>query len=195
MVPSSTRKKFSEVSRLANFDFLANKSDYRAFSKDCIDAENAFESSFDSCVKLARSALDAAVKWVYNKDKNFAAQRKKLPADKKDNLFDLIANPTFERAVGKDLLSKLHYCRKVGNAALHNEKEFSEREAIKCLQNLFDFVQWLDGRYGKNFTPRSFDAGEIPVKDPTWKKALKGAGLVALGVIATLFLSGDKDKH
>ena len=180
---------------MANFDFLANKSEYRAFSKDCIDAENAFENSFDSCVKLVRSALDAAVKWVYDKDKNFAAQRKKLPADKKDNLFDLIANPTFERAVGKNLLSKLHYCRKAGNAALHNEKEFSDQEAIICLNNLFEFVQWLDRRYGKNFTPRSFDTGEIPVKDPTWKKALKGLGLVIFGVIATLFLSGDKDKH
>ncbi len=183
---------------MANFDFLKDKSEYRAFSKDCIDAENAFENSFDSCVKLARSALDAAVKWVYDKDKKFSAQRKKLPADKRDNLFDLISNPTFERAVGKDLLSKLHYCRKAGNAALHNEKEFSEREAIKCLQNLFDFVQWLDGRYGKIFTPRRFDAGEIPVKDPTWKKALKGVGLVAVGVIGTiaaLVFAGDKDKH
>ena len=95
-----------------------------------------------------RTALDAAIKWVYVKDKKFSSAS--------DNLYDLISNQTFEREVGKNLADKLHYCRKAGNAAIHNEKEFSADEAQQCLKNLFDFVQWLDNRYGKNFTPRTF---------------------------------------
>ena len=131
-----------------NFSFLNDKPEYRNFSKDCVDAEAAFKNSYDSCVKLVRTALDAAIKWVYVTDKKFS------PAS--DNLYDLISNQTFERAVGKNLADKLHYCRKAGNAAIHNEKEFSADEAQQCLKNLFDFVQWLDNRYGKNFMPRTF---------------------------------------
>lgn len=184
---------------MANFSFLADKPEYRAFAKDCIDAEESLQNSYDSCVKLVRTALDAAVKWVYSNDKNFAAQRNKMPADKKDNLFDLIANPSFEKAIGKDLTKKLHYCRKAGNQAIHNEKEFAIEEAVLCLQNLFEFVQWIDKHYGKSkdFSPRLFASAEIPAKDGTLKKVLKGLGLVAVGVLGTLaaiIFSGDKDK-
>ena len=48
-----------------NFSFLADNTEYRSFSKDCIDAEHAFRNSYDSCVKLVRTALDAAIKWLY----------------------------------------------------------------------------------------------------------------------------------
>ena len=171
---------------LANFSFLADNADYRSFSKDCIDAEESLQSSYDSCVKLVRTAVDAAVKWVYDKDKNLSAQRKKMPPAKKDSLFDLIANPSFEQMIGKALASKLHYCRKAGNEAIHNAKEFTVEEGVQCLRNLFDFVQWLDSRYGKNFKPRTFDTDDIPAKDSTFKKVLKGVGMVAVGVIGTL---------
>ena len=133
---------------MSNFSFLNDKPEYRNFSKDCIDAEEAFQNSFDSCVGLVRKAIEAAVKWTYATDKKFSSAS--------DNLFDLLSNQTFEREVGKNLADKLHYCGKAGNAAIHNEKEFSADEAQQCLKNLFDFVQWLDNRYGKNFTPRTF---------------------------------------
>lgn len=126
-----------------NFSYLAAKPEYRSFSKDCIDAEAAFRNSYDSCVKLVRTALDAAIKWVY------AAENKTPP----DNLFDMIERLHLD----KNLADELHYCRKVGNAAIHNEQEFSSEEARQCLKNLFDFVQWLDNRYGKNFSPRTFN--------------------------------------
>ena len=173
------------------FSFLNDKPEYRNFSKDCIDAEEAFQNSFDSCVGLVRKAIEAAVKWTYATDKKFSSAR--------DNLFDLLSNQTFERAVGKNLIGKLHYCRKAGNEAIHNEKKFSANEAIACLQNLFDFVQWIDSRYGKNFKPRTFDTDDIPVKDSTLKKILKGAGLVAVGAIgaiaAILLTDDDKKKY
>ena len=94
-------------------------------------------------------------------------------------------------------MNKLHYCRKAGNEAIHNEKEFTVEEAVRCLQNLFEFVQWIDRRYGKNFKPRTFDAEEIPAKDSTFKKVLKGAGMIGLGVlgtIAALVLTGKNNK-
>ena len=121
-----------------NFEFLTARKEYRTFSKDCIDAEAAFQNSYDSCVKLVRTAVDAAVKWIY-------AAENKIPPD---NLSDMIAGAGFD----KNLADKIHYCRKLGNAAIHNEQEFSADDAAQCLKNLFDLVQWIDKRYGKNFT-------------------------------------------
>ena len=132
---------------MAKFSFLADKSQYRFFSKDCLDAEESFGKSFDSCVKLVRTAVDAAIKWVYATDKNLCATS--------DNLFDLIADKNFQRKFGKDVADKLHYCRTAGNAAIHNEREFSSDEAARCLQNLFEFVCKIDKLYGKTFSPES----------------------------------------
>lgn len=142
MVPFSTRKKSSGVIRLTNFDFLNDNPDFRSFSKDCIDAEKAFNISYDSCVKLVRTAVDAAIKWLY------AAENKIAP----DNLFDMIEQANLDMT----LANKLHYCRKLGNAAIHNEQEFSKSDAIQCLENLFNLVQWLDAHHNKNFSPRTF---------------------------------------
>ncbi|MBR4153411.1 MAG: dihydroorotate dehydrogenase [Selenomonadaceae bacterium] len=125
-----------------NFSFLEDKPEYRSFSKDCIDAEKVFRSSYDSCVKLVRTAIDAASKWIYAAENKIAS----------DNLFELIENANLD----KNLSDKLHYCRKAGNAAIHNEKEFSAQEAEQCLKNLFDLVLYIDKNYGKNFEPRTF---------------------------------------
>lgn len=126
-----------------NFDFLAQNQNYRSFSKDCIDAEKAFNISYDSCVKLTRTAVDAAIKYI------FQAENKIPP----DNLFDLIENANLDR----NLADKLHFCRKLGNAAIHNEQEFSKADALQCLNNLFDLVQHIDKIYDKNFIPHSFN--------------------------------------
>ncbi|MBR2518941.1 MAG: dihydroorotate dehydrogenase [Selenomonadaceae bacterium] len=135
------------------FSFLKDKPEYRFFAKDCLDAEKAFRGSCDSCVKLVRTAIDAAIKWVYANDKNISADT--------DNLFDLIANPAFVKIFGKDLTDKLHYCRTAGNAAIHNQKEFTSDEAARCLQNLFEFVRQIDKLYGKNFPHETFAASEL----------------------------------
>ena len=70
-----------------NFDFLNANPQYRSFSKDCIDAERAFQNSYDSCVKLVRSALDAAIKFFYAKNNKVAP----------DNLFDMIENANLDK--------------------------------------------------------------------------------------------------
>lgn len=126
-----------------NFDFLAQTQNYRSFSKDCIDAEKAFNISYDSCVKLTRTAVDAAIKYIFQAENKFPP----------DNLFDLIESANLDR----NLADKLHFCRKLGNAAIHNEQEFSKADALQCLNNLFDLVQHIDKIYGKNFVPRNFN--------------------------------------
>ena len=109
-----------------NFAFLAQNPDYRSFSKDCIDAEAAFSHSYDSCVKLARTALDAAIKYLYTQNNRPYS----------DNLFDLIDHSGLNDDFGND--------------AIHNKKEFTADEALQCLKNLFDLINFIDNH------PRAF---------------------------------------
>ncbi|MBO4401268.1 MAG: dihydroorotate dehydrogenase [Selenomonadaceae bacterium] len=139
---------------MANFSFLRDKPEFALFAADCIDAEEALRKSPDSCIKLTRPALDAAVKWLYLRDKNIFRKNT-------DNLFELLGDISFATIIGRNLLRKIHHCRKLGNQAIHNEKNFTQEDAVRCLSELFEFVQWLDQRYGKGYTPRIFDANEI----------------------------------
>ncbi len=167
---------------MANFSFLKDKPEFKNFADDCIEAEQTFEKSPNACVKLSRTAMEAAVKWLYNNDKKFKAAEG-------NDFFALVSNKNFESAVGQNILNKIHYCRKLGNQAIHNEKDFDHAEGIQCLMNLFDFVQWIDKNYGKNYKPRTFDKDEIPVSDSFWKNLLKVGGGVILGVLGTLFIN------
>jgi len=171
---------------MANFTFLENKPEFKIFASDCIEAEQTFEKSPNACVKLVRTAAEACTKWLYDNDKKFSKNLNKTDGD---NFFALISNTIFEKAVGQNLLSKIHYCRKCGNSSIHNEKDFNYEEGVQCLSNLFDFVQWIDKNYGKNYKPRTFDAEEIPVSESFWKSAAKLIGAAGLGALATFFLT------
>lgn len=142
-------KKFT-----SNFSFLKDNPEFKIFAGDCIEAELVFEKSPNSCVKLVRTAMEACVRWLYDHDKKFAK-----PAA--TDFFALISARDFEKAVGSDILKKIHHCRKCGNQAIHNEKDFAFEEGVRCLKNLFDFVQWIDKNYGSSYTPRTFDAEKI----------------------------------
>ena len=85
-----------------NFDFLKDKPEYRAFSKDCVDAEAAFRNSYDSCVKLVRTALDAAIKWLY------VADKKNPP----NNLFELIEHAGLDKNLAERRATPQYTTRK-----------------------------------------------------------------------------------
>ncbi len=179
---------------MANFSFLNDKPEYADFAKNCIDAEEGFKTSPNACIKLVRTAMEAAVKWLYKKDKSFVKVNHSQ-TNEKESFLALTSTPTFQKALGNDLTKKVHFCRKVGNQAVHNEKTFSNEESLQCLRYLFDFVQWIDKRYGKNYKARTFDPEEVPVEDSTLKKFLKGAALMGIGVLGKIVFDAlTKDK-
>ena len=173
---------------MANFTFLADKPEFSKFAKACIGAEEAFQNSPNDCVKIVRTAVASAVRWLYDTDSRFVKVNNPK-TNEKESLFALTTTPTFLKAVGKKLSGKIHFCRTQGNYALHPEKFskiFTNEESLKCLSYLFDFVQWIDKNYGKNYRPRSFDPEEVPVKDSDLKTFLKGAALVGVGFIGKM---------
>lgn len=179
---------------MANFSFLNDKPEYADFAKNCIDAEEGFKTSPNACIKLVRTAMEAAVKWLYKKDKSFVRVNHSQ-TNEKESFLALTSTPTFQKALGKDLTKKVHFCRKAGNQAVHNEREFSNDDALKSLICLFDFVQWIDKRYGKNYTARTFAPEEVPAEDSALIKFLKSVALVGGGIILkTLFDKFSNDK-
>lgn len=82
----------------------------------------------------------------------------------KNNLQALFYEPSFKLAVDSQTWSQQPYIIKLGNLAVHTDKAVSRNEAILFLSSLFEFIQWLDYRYGPNFEERVFDENKIPAE-------------------------------
>lgn len=140
---------------MANFSFLLNQYAYRSFAPACIEAEKIFKTSPVMCAIGCRKALELAIKWVYAADKSLT-----LPY--KDNLTSLIYEDCFRQAVDEMTWKKLIYVVKLGNIGVHTNKTINNGEAYQSLTTLFEFVQWLDYSYGREYRHRTFNATEIP---------------------------------
>lgn len=97
------------------------------------------------------------MKWVYAADNTIT-----MPY--KDNLQALIHEPTFKFAMENQTWGKLGYIIKLGNLAVHTDKNISRSDAVLSLAALFEFVQWLDYCYGANYEERHFIESNIPAE-------------------------------
>lgn len=144
---------------MSNFEFLQSQSDYVLFSAACVEAERVFSSSPAMCAVGCRKALELAVKWVYSADNTIT-----MPY--KDNLQSLIHEPSFRFAVDNMTWGKMPFIIKLGNLAVHTEKDVSKSDAILALRGLFEFIEWIDCCYGsdKTYCERTFDETTIPTE-------------------------------
>ena len=140
---------------MANFSFLENQQNYKMFAAAAMEAEKVYASSPAMCAIGCRKALELAVKWVYAVDKTI-----EMPY--RDNLQSLIHEPSFRDALDKDTWAKLPYIIKLGNLAVHTEKNVRAEEVIFSLKAFFEFIQWIDYCYGENYAERSFREQDIP---------------------------------
>ena len=91
-----------------------------------------------------RRALELAVKWIYSNDCDLA-----IPYQ--DNLGALIHNYTFKSIIDKDLFPKLSNIQKLGNKAVHTSKAIRREEIVHALNNLFEFILWIDYSYSQEY--------------------------------------------
>lgn len=138
-----------------NFEFLKNITEYELFANACIDAENVLSTSFAMSAVGSRKAFELAVKWVYSVDST-------INEPYKNNLQALIHEESFRYALDPSTWSKLSYIIRIGNKAVHTEKEISKGDAILSLSILFEFIEWIDYCYGINYVERKFDESLIP---------------------------------
>ena len=140
---------------MPNFDFLKDRKEFAMFAASAIEAEKVFASAPAMCAIGCRKALELAVKWVYTVDKA-------IQAPYKDNLSALIHEYTFKKQLDPTLFGKIKHIVEFGNTAVHTSRTVPSGIAMLALKALFEFIQWVDYSYGKDYTPRRFDEAAVP---------------------------------
>lgn len=140
---------------MSNFEFLKEQTEYAMFAQAAIEAEKVYATSSAMCAIGCRKALELTVKWVYAVDNTI-----NMPYS--DNLQSLIHEPSFRFALDKNTWSKLPYIVKLGNLAVHTERSVKKEDVMLSLKGLFEFIQWVDYCYGRNYVERNFDEAQIP---------------------------------
>ena len=139
-----------------NFDFLKEQNGYYdLFADACVEAEKIFATSPAMCAVGCRKALELAVKWVYAADSSIS-----MPY--KDNLASLLHEYSFKQCVDERVWRPLIGVNKLGNLSVHTDRRVTAADAMLSLRSLFNFVDWIDYCYGKNYVERTFDEKKIP---------------------------------
>ena len=142
---------------MTNFEFLSSIPDYTLFSAAAVEAEKVYSTSPAMCAVGCRKALELAVKWVYSADNTIS-----MPY--KDNLQSLIHEPSFRFALDSQTWGKLPFIIKLGNLAVHTERDVNKADALIALESLFEFIEWVDYCYGSDYQERHFDPALIPTE-------------------------------
>ena len=115
-----------------NFDYIKNIESLSDLYLFCIDAESFVLSRPDLSAGQSRKALEYLVKLVYQLRNNSIPQR--------SSLFELVSSEDFTNFINDaSMINALHYIRKVGNIAIHND-EVSQKEALLSLKQLHIFT-------------------------------------------------------
>lgn len=115
-----------------NFSYLKHIEKMDDLHMFCKDAESFVLSRPDLSASQSRKALEYLVKLVYQLRNDSIPQR--------SSLFELVSSEDFTNFINDaSMINALHYIRKVGNIAVHNE-EVSQREALLALKQLHIFT-------------------------------------------------------
>ncbi len=115
-----------------NFDYLKNIDSLNDLYLFCKDAESFVLSRPDLSAGQSRKALEYLVKLVYQLRNDYVPQR--------SSLFELVSSEDFTNFINDaSMLNALHYIRKLGNNAIHND-EVSQKEALLSLKQLYTFT-------------------------------------------------------
>ncbi len=135
---------------MTNFDFLRSDPQFDGFARVAISAERILHIDPAACALNCRRAMEFAVKWLYSVDDSLS-----MPDD--DRLVRLMDSRPFRNLVGEDLWKKMKLIRTLGNNAAHDGDKISREQAELCLENLFDFMDFIACCYSSSYKPRGFD--------------------------------------
>lgn len=136
---------------MTNFDFLRSDPQFDGFARVAVSAERILHIDPAACALNCRRAMEFAVKWLYSVDDSLS-----MPED--DRLVRLMDSRPFRDLVGEDLWRKMKLIRTLGNNAAHDGDKISREQAELCLENLFDFLDFIAYCYSNNYKPKRFDS-------------------------------------
>ena len=135
---------------MTNFDLFTREKDFAPFAEPAVAAERIFRIDPAACVLSCRRSLEAAVKWMYSVDRA-------LVMPYQDSLVSLMSGEEFRDIVGADLLRRLDFIRKTGNAAAHAGGRIKKEQAALCLENLYIFLDFVAYCYADDYQEGTFD--------------------------------------
>ena len=114
-----------------NFDFLKPFPDLLKLYNYCVEADEFALSKPNISASSARKAMEYIVKLIYNSV---------LGQTSASTVFEMVTDPDFTSYVNnEDILSAIHYIRKMGNVAVH-EGDLEPDEAVTVLDELHFLV-------------------------------------------------------
>ena len=149
---------------MTNFDLFINRKDFAVFAEPAAAAEQIYQIDPAACVLNCRRAMEFAVKWMYSVDSG-------LVMPYQDNLVSLMSTDEFRDIVDDNLLRRMDYIRKTGNAAAHGGKKITKEQAALCLENLYIFLDFVDYCYSDDYEERAYDPSLLIKQEATSQSA------------------------
>ena len=144
---------------MTNFDLFTKEQDFATFAEPAAAAERIYQIDPAACVLNCRRAMEAAVKWMYSVD---AA----LVMPYQDNLISLMNTDKFRDIVDDNLLRRMDYIRKTGNAAAHAGRRITKEQAALCLENLYIFLDFVAYCYADDYQEGTYDPSLLEQEPP-----------------------------
>ncbi|WP_370891268.1 DEAD/DEAH box helicase family protein [Janibacter sp. GXQ6167] len=140
----------------SNFDFVP--AGWGETRSDAVRAETYGRTDPRSCVFYARRVVEQVVVRIFDLER--------LAAPYKPDLAARIGDSGFRSAVGADIAAKMDAIRKVGNVAVHENRQITPQTALNVLRQLHDVLKWAAYTYSTapDTVPTSaaYDPASIP---------------------------------
>lgn len=134
---------------MSNFQFL--RTEFKPLFEPAKSAEQLVYSDPRACCMRARHALEQAVHWLYNNDRDL-----RMPYDRSLNV--LLTQPEFEALMPPPVYAKARLIQKMGNQAVHSSRPVVPLDAMKLVRELFHVLYWLARSFTRASDPKSIDA-------------------------------------
>lgn len=144
---------------MTNFDLFTKEQDFAPFAEPAVSAERIYQIDPAACVLNCRRAMEAAVKWMYSVDSA-------LVMPYQDKLISLMSTDEFRDIVDDNLLRRMDYIRKIGNAAAHAGRRITKEQAALCLENLYIFLDFVAYCYAHDYQEGTYDHSLLEQEPP-----------------------------
>lgn len=175
------------VMKSINFEFLRDT--YPELADLAGFAENYVHTDQTSCMVKLRTFAEFLVKAVF--------ARNHLPSDVRNNLNDLLNDPSFKRITPPVVQDKLHLIRVKGNHAAHgSDLKLSQEQTIDIIKEANGLARWLlvsTGQVAIGTLPKWQDIPVLSSDSQTKLKREKKAALQKLADQETLMKKLLKD--
>ena len=116
-----------------NFEFIKGFSEFSQLYNDCSTAEQVCLSNYKVSITTCRICNEYIIKFIYTA---------KVGDTSTLSTYDILINPSFKNAINNDtqLLNVMHYIRKMGNIAAHEDSSLTEEDSLFVLEDLHFLV-------------------------------------------------------